>query len=46
MRITDAAHYQALLLKQQLQETVKDADPRITLTVFPGQVEPTPGVLK
>ncbi|GIP25304.1 hypothetical protein J23TS9_04340 [Paenibacillus sp. J23TS9] len=42
----DATHYQALLLKQYLQETMEDADPRITLTVFPGQVDPTPGVLK
>lgn len=40
------AHYQALLLKRHLEETVPEADPRITLTVFPGQVDPTPGVLK
>ncbi|GIO30668.1 MULTISPECIES: response regulator [Paenibacillus] len=42
----DKAHYQALLLKRHLEETLPDADPRITLTAFPGQVEPTPGVLR
>ncbi|MBE9912641.1 response regulator [Paenibacillus donghaensis] len=42
----DATHYQALLLKQHLQDTMENVEPRITLTVFPGQVEPTPGVLR
>ncbi|MDR0271150.1 response regulator [Paenibacillus sp.] len=42
----DATHYQALLLKQNLQDTMENVEPRITLTVFPGPVEPTPGILR
>ncbi|GAB6990487.1 response regulator [Paenibacillus pini] len=41
-----AAHYQALLIKHHLQETMNQVDPRITLTVFPGQVDPMPATLK
>jgi len=42
----DQAHYQALLLKRHLEETLPDEEAKITLAVFPGQVDPTPGVLK
>ncbi|GIP20298.1 PleD family two-component system response regulator [Paenibacillus sp. J22TS3] len=42
----DAVHFEGLLLKQRLQETLPDLDPRITLASFPEQGEPTESVLK
>ena len=42
----DAAHYQALRLRQHLMDQEPGMNPRITLGVFPGQFEPTAGTLK
>ncbi|MEF2964523.1 response regulator transcription factor [Paenibacillus sp. M1] len=41
----DAVHFQGLLLKQRLQETVQNFDPRMTLTSFEKREEITQHVL-